>query len=208
MSDRNRSASEGEASTDATETTPRPVGRMVAKTRAHRVEGDVAENFGEVSVVSDDCRCEASLEEMAFEAVPLVEPPGVQPVQVVHTARKGWVGRFDHEVEMVGHQAVRECSPRASASRSVKDPKEAVAISIVEEERLPPVSASCDVIGPAGQLDPGRSRHGAESTGDSKRSRGPAQYRDTLGPGARHVFVPGTGKWRFGTCLAAFPQKH
>jgi hypothetical protein len=51
------------------------------------------------------------MEEVTGSTVPPVERLGIDPLQSLHAAVEVGVGRREHEVEVVPHEAVREACP-------------------------------------------------------------------------------------------------
>jgi len=64
---------------------PQPLGRVPAETRAYRVQDDVPADGEQVAVALDGCGVEAALEDVAGEAMPVVECTGMRPVQPLHS---------------------------------------------------------------------------------------------------------------------------
>jgi len=74
------------------------------------------------------------LEEMANVSMMTVEGLGVNSIELTHTARERGINRFDKEVIVVGHQAVRMTEPVEALASLVKKFMECDLIDVIEEE--------------------------------------------------------------------------
>ena len=141
---------------------PSPSARVPTQACSHRVERDVPDKLEKVVGALDEVAVETTLEEMSRKAVADVEPLCVPPVQPLHAGRDVGLRRLDHEVEVIGHQAVGVTPPSEPADCGSQQLEKAHVVDLVAEDRLLPVAARDDVIDAAGKLKAKRSRHGAE----------------------------------------------
>ena len=89
--------------------------------RAHRIQGYIADELQKVGLALDENGAEASLEEMADAFVPPVEALGVHPIDLLHPTRQVRHGRLDEQVIVVAHETVRVNFPTEPLYRSAKD---------------------------------------------------------------------------------------
>ncbi|HVM18128.1 MAG TPA: hypothetical protein VM290_11160 [Gaiellaceae bacterium] len=108
----------------------------------------------------DDLRPEPSLEDVARDAVALVEELRVAALQPLHPGGEVRLPhQLDHQVEVVRHQAVDVGRPRVVADRAGEEPLEEAVILGVVEDRRTAIPARGDVEERAGELDAERARH-------------------------------------------------
>lgn len=129
----------------AAEARPGPVGRVLAQAGADRIERDVAKGFFELIIALDRGRAKPALEEMAVNGVAIVEFPRVSAVELMHSRGERLVLRFDHQVKVVRHQAVRDVAPTSEANDAIEQSDEQLPVKVVLVERLATVSARRDV---------------------------------------------------------------
>src|ERR1700754_3868434 len=100
---------------------------------------------------------------MTRATVPLVERLRVQAVEALHPDRKVCVWSLDQQVQVVGHEAVREAAPVVPLDRSPQHPHVCPAVVVVEVDQLLPVATSEHVKDPALELLTQSPRHTAQS---------------------------------------------
>ena len=77
---------------------------------------------------------------MPKEFVPAVEPTGVGAQEPLHPSHQVGVGSLDHEVKMVGHQAIGMHLPIGLDTALPQRLQAAEPIRVIFENRLPPIS--------------------------------------------------------------------
>src|SRR5437773_10079319 len=77
-----------------------------------------------------------------------VRPPRVSTVQVLHAFGEPALGNKDNEMEMVGHQAIRQDDPLPASGHLGEDSEELAAIVVRPVEGLPVISAAAQVVDP------------------------------------------------------------
>src|SRR3954452_9486148 len=92
-------------------TAPGPVGNETAEAGNYRVLGDVVGRLAQRARGADTARSIAVLEEMADAPVSLVEPLRVEPLKTVHSEAERRLRGPDQQVDVIGHQAIREAVP-------------------------------------------------------------------------------------------------
>ena len=90
---------------------PAPEACPVAESGANGIEHDVAAGLEEVRLPFYDGRAIATLEQVSRTVVPVVEPLRISAVHQVHPLGEVWVRCLDHQMEVVGHQAVGVAPP-------------------------------------------------------------------------------------------------
>ena len=81
-------------------------------------------------------RLEAPVEHMATSVVARIESLCIEPVQPVHAVRKGLSARFEEQVVVGRHQAVRVTDPQKRVCASRQLPDEVAAIRVIAEEDI------------------------------------------------------------------------
>ena len=97
---------------------------------------------------------------MAKELVPTIEPPRVGSQEPFHAGDQVGLGRLDHQMKMIGHQAPGMDVPAGLLTGLVQGLQEEFAVPVVLEDGLAPVTAIHDVVYGAGILDAQLSGHG------------------------------------------------
>jgi hypothetical protein len=97
---------------------------------------------------------------MAEEFVAAVEAAGVGTEQPFHAGHQIAAGRFDDQVEMIGHQAKGMHLPGGFGAGFVKRFEEAFTIAVVLKDGFAAVAAVHDVVKGAGVLDAELAGHG------------------------------------------------
>jgi hypothetical protein len=101
---------------------------MLTEAGTNRVQSDIPKNLLEVLFALDWTRAKSTLEEMPIKGVPFVELSRVYPVQVVHSLGERLGRRLDHEVKMVGHEAMGQRLPALAPGHATEQPEEQFAI--------------------------------------------------------------------------------
>jgi hypothetical protein len=91
--------------------------------------------------------------------MPPVVPDGVCAQQPLHAGDQVGLGGFQHEVQMVGHEAKGMHLPIGLLACFPKLAAETLSILVVLEDSLPAITAIDDVIHRAGVLDGQLARH-------------------------------------------------
>jgi hypothetical protein len=78
--------------------------------------------------------------------VSAIEPLRVNPVEKLHPARQVGVRRLDKEMVMIAHQAIRMADPAVPLNNITNDLKETRLIAVAEEDPVPRIAATGDVI--------------------------------------------------------------
>jgi hypothetical protein len=154
-----------------------------------RVVQDVIDRGDVLFLGLDLLRPEPPAEDVVAAPVPVVEGAGVGAVEVAHAVRKVRLRRFEDEVVVVPHQALRVQAPAVPALDAAEDVEEDGAVGGVEDDRRAVVPARTDVVEGAGFQMAARTAHAPTVAPRRVRKRG----RDVLGReffGTRHV--PGT----------------
>ena len=138
---------------------PRPVESVRAQPGSDGVERDVAKLLEQLRVRSGPNRVVPALEEVPSESVPAVEPLRVQRLETLHARCERHLGRPDHEVEVVAHEAVRQALPLEAHCDSGQGAQERDPVMVIGEDRRLPVPSRGHVIGGTGFLKAKRSRH-------------------------------------------------
>ena len=139
---------------------PRVVGCMLDEFRLDGISVHVTDQRDQVSIFLDEEGLVAALKEMSDPPVSPVEPLGVGRMHPGHDPGKRERAGSNGQVDVIGHEAVREES-EAEPLAVVGDSSEILlSIQIVSEHRTPLVSAGGDVVHGAGKFQPGRPRHG------------------------------------------------
>ena len=76
---------------------------------------------------------ESAVEEMALEAVPPIEPLGVDTVESLHTDRDIAVWCVEEKMEVIRHQAIGMASPFVSLDHVLEDLLESEPIAHIGE---------------------------------------------------------------------------
>src|SRR4051812_2539682 len=108
---RRKSIARRPASDDRAVAAPRPVQWMSTESGTDRIEGDVPERLEEMRPANDRDALETPLEEMAGDPVLSIRPLCERGRQELHAFRELRDARFDEQVEVVRHHAVREPPP-------------------------------------------------------------------------------------------------
>jgi hypothetical protein len=104
---------------------------MTTKSSADGIEHDVTRQLEKMGVALEENTAESAVEEMALEAVPPVEPLGVDTVEPLHTDRDIAVRCLDEKVEVIRHQAIGVASPIVSLDHVLED--------LLEPEPIPQI---------------------------------------------------------------------
>ncbi|HVM17069.1 MAG TPA: hypothetical protein VM290_05770 [Gaiellaceae bacterium] len=136
----------------------------------------VPDDGEQLPVVLDEVRPEAALEDVSAAPVPPVEALRVDGVQPLHPGRDVRERRVHDQVDVRGHEAVRDALPAAAVDDVVEQPVEDVAVRLAAEEDLAEPGVDAEVVRRAGELGAWRPRHCV--TVRARRSR----------IGARHTF--------------------
>ena len=111
------------------------VGRVDADPRANWVGHDVRACRVKVALGLDHAGCEAVCDEVSETAMSLVEALRVDAVQPLHPAGEVGAARFEHEVEVRGHQADRVDLPVVAGDAEFEECEEEAAVFVITEER-------------------------------------------------------------------------
>ena len=90
---------------------------------------------------------------MAKELVPPVEAARLGAQKPFHPGDQIGLGRLDHQMEMIRHEDAGVNLPARLGTNLAQRLDEALAIPIILEDRLAPVTAIHDVLNRAGILD-------------------------------------------------------
>jgi hypothetical protein len=113
-----------------------------------------------VRLALDQHRVEAALEDVADALVAAVEALGIEAIDVAHSGREIRARRLDHQMVVVGHQAVGVAAPAAAPDDFAERLQELATVGVDEEDGRAVVAARGDVVERAGELDPKGSCHG------------------------------------------------
>jgi hypothetical protein len=97
---------------------------------------------------------------MAGQQVPPVEPHRTCP-KPFHPGGEIPLRRFDHQMEMISHQAKGVHLPGSLGARLGERGQEALAIGVIAKDVLAPVTAAEHVINRTGELQTEFTRHAA-----------------------------------------------
>jgi hypothetical protein len=89
-----------------------------------------------------------------------------RPVQAI---RRGW---YDHEMHVVGHQAIRDDLDRVARGGFAQEAQVLVSIGVLEEHVAPVIPSLRDVVRDAWEYEAGLPRHGIK-LGDAASSGTP-----------------------------------
>jgi hypothetical protein len=92
------------------------------------------------------------LEHVADEAVAGVERLRVDAVDALHARAEVGLHRLDEQVDVVGHEAVREEVPALTRDRAAEQEQVRLPVDVVEEDRLLAVAAGEDMVDRPGFL--------------------------------------------------------
>jgi hypothetical protein len=112
-----------------------------------------------MAVAGDQHGVEPPLEEVAREAVALVESLGVRAVDELNTAGEVGLGGHNDEVVVVRHEAIRVGLPATSLGYTFEKLQEEQAITVIDIGDLLSVAACGDVVHPAGNEEARRAWH-------------------------------------------------
>ena len=101
-------------------------------------------------------------EHMAEEFVPVVEPDGVGALQPGHAGHQIGIGRFQHQMIMIAHQAIGVNLPVRFLARFGQRLEEILPVHIVQEDVLTPVTPAHDMIHGPCIFDPSFAWHGGK----------------------------------------------
>ena len=99
-------------------------------------------------VALDQAPAETTLEEVAVEPVPPVEELGIDAIEALHSLREVRRRRFEEEVVVVGHQAVRMAVPAEPRDDVFRNREEQQPVGVVARDLLSAVPAGVDVVHP------------------------------------------------------------
>jgi hypothetical protein len=125
---------------------------VVADPRSNWVQRQVARDLEKVAFGLDCLRVEPVLEEMALETLAPVKPLRVAAVQPVHSRRKCRFLHLEREMEMVGHEAIREALPLLASNREGQQREEPPTAVLVDKDVCGAVAARGDVEDAAGHV--------------------------------------------------------
>ena len=131
----------------------------------------------------DDQRFVATGQEVAREFVPLVEAAGINAQKPFHPGDQIRLGRLDHQMKMIRHEDIGVDLPAGLGAHLDQGLDKALAVRIVEEDRLPPVAAIHGVVDRAGILDSQLAGHNARAI------RAASLSRSRTNPFRRDLFV-------------------
>ena len=131
---------------------PSPIRWGEGTARSHRVQREVAHQLAEVLVGLDDFGVEPSFEEVAAQAIPVVESPRIERVQVTHAGGDGRLGGLHQQVEVVVHQAVAVEIPAVPDDRPPEQLHERPTVDVGQVDELPAVAAHRQVADGVGDL--------------------------------------------------------
>ena len=90
---------------------PPEIRRTAAEPGLDRVERHVSENLPELLVRLLANRLVAPVEQVTEQVVAIVEIPAVLAVQPLHACWQVWLWRFDDQMNVVPHEAIRQQMP-------------------------------------------------------------------------------------------------
>lgn len=83
---------------------------------------------------------------MTKNFVSAIETLGVGPQQLFHSLDQVRIGRFDHDVKVIGHKAIAVDLPRGLFAAFLQRPNKALTILVVAEDILAMITAAHDMI--------------------------------------------------------------
>ena len=138
---------------------PRPLLRPRNHSSPHGIEVNVAGEDPEIGLVLDQFRPIASLEEMPAEPMTASPPVGIGREQQLHTPGEVGSGRFEHQVEMIGHQHEGVEDPPRTMNCLLQPAEQPLPVRVVANNVLPGVAAGHDVVNRISILDTKAARH-------------------------------------------------
>ena len=123
------------------ETAPRPLARMLHQSCPDRIQDHITADLKQIPLLLNQDRLEPTLKEMADSLVPPVEPLGVDSVKLPHPGGKPAIHRLDHQMIMVGHQAVSMAPPVVALIDVPEQIEEVASIGINAEDGAPLIPA-------------------------------------------------------------------
>jgi hypothetical protein len=115
--------------------------------------------FEQMRLLLNDDRLETTLEDVARSVVTPVEVLGIAGVQSMHPPRKRRTSRFQQEVVVVSHQAIRVEEPGLIGDDGGEKIQEMTAIGGVAKDRSPFMAAAGDVVQRSREFQAKGSRH-------------------------------------------------
>jgi hypothetical protein len=112
---------------------PGPVTSRPAQLGAHRIQHDVTRQLPQIAVFVDKHRLVAPLQHMAYPAMPSVESLRIDAVDLAHPPRKRRPQRFDQQVVVIAHQAIRPQAPLEALAYTRKPRAERLPILLVRK---------------------------------------------------------------------------
>ena len=97
---------------------------------------------------------------MPKEPVFAVEARGVSPQKPFHAGDQVGLGRFDHEMKMIVHQAIGVDLPTGLGAGFGQGGQEQLPVSVVQEDRFPAIAPAHQMINRSRILQTKLSRHG------------------------------------------------
>src|SRR5204863_5944927 len=133
---------------------PTPTRRLFAQTGLDGIESDIAQELRELGVGPHEHGTKALLKQMAAAgSVPAIELVCVMAAELMHPLPERRLRRFDHQMKVVLHQAIRQAIPLMARGCPRQFPQEEEPISVVTEDSLLTVAPIGDVMDPACELD-------------------------------------------------------
>lgn len=120
---------------------------------------NVAGEDPEIGLVLDQFRPIASLEEMPAEPMAVGPPVGIGREQQLHTFGEVGSGRFEHQMEMIGHQDEGIEDPPRTLNCLLQTADEPLPVRVVANDVLPGIAAGHDVVNRISILDTKAARH-------------------------------------------------
>jgi hypothetical protein len=111
-----------------------PVSDAVAKRSRDGIHDDVAHGSHERRVIRDQRRLVPSFEQVPAPDMTNVEGACVAPVQPLHAVAEVRFGRLDHQVHVVGHQAVAQEVPALALGDRSKQPRVRLEVVVISKD--------------------------------------------------------------------------
>ena len=128
----------------------------------HRIQVDVITGRAQVTIAAafDQLRLIPTAQDMAGEFVPVIEPEGVGALQPGHADDQIGLRRFQNQVIVVAHQAIRMDLPIGLLTCLRERLDEILPVHVIQIDRFPTVASAHHVVHGAGVFNAELSWHG------------------------------------------------
>jgi len=140
-------------------TRPFPCRGLLHHARANRVKMDVPCDRPEIGLVFDQFSPVTALEDMSVEAVSSRPSVGVSRKKALHSTCEVRLRRLQNHVEVVRHNHKRIHPPRTLDGRSSQILNQPIAVCVVADDILPPVTTGHEMVDRTGILNTQSSCH-------------------------------------------------